>query len=640
MQLSAHGHILYLSCKDTSAALKIKKGSAVDIWNYKDGFLQSEQSNILKDNRWRYINFCLDLQTGIIRKLRRDDSEIVDVVAGLSDRLVIIRKNAILAHSNAEDYWNKKQKLIDELQDLVTGERTVLPKMIADIPVDQAESDYLVLKDPDEPDFYSYQLSTHTLTNLTSELGLPLVDQKWIDLGHDRPNRNLLLSCRINDDHHVLIYDTYDPWIVDLSGREKAICLTNEFGRKNNIQFTLLPGTLKSKAGIIRLPENFTVANFNFDDKKEGFYEIVLSRIAEDPIQLSQAAVHCRIDHFFNGSGLSCAENGKGCLVSVETAEKSANIYFTKDFKAFKPISDFYPEKQYNWLTAELISFPSLSGARLQGVLYKPENFDASKKYPVIFYFYEGMSDNLHHFLTPGLSLGAINIPWFVSHGYLVCTPDILYTIGEPGASALNCVVSAAKYLAQFPWVDSARMGLNGHSWGAFECNYIVTHSHCFAAAVSGSGVSDMISHQGSQMLDGSSLMFMDERSQNRMEASLWENPQRYIDNSPIFNANKITTPLLMMANKGDVVVPYQQGRELFISMRRLQKKAWLLEYDDEGHVLFKPKNQMDMTIRLDQFFGYYLKGEPAPKWMVEGIPARMKQIDAGYEPEPGIEPQ
>jgi dipeptidyl aminopeptidase/acylaminoacyl peptidase len=265
--------------------------------------------------------------------------------------------------------------------------------------------------------------------------------------------------------------------------------------------------------------------------------------------------------------------------------------------------------------------------------LYKPENFDSTKKYPVIVHYYEKKSERLNQYIFPGYSDGDINIPYFVSNGYLVFMPDIQYTIGKAGRSAYNSIVGAGEYLATLPWVNANKMGISGHSFGGFETNYVITHSNLFTAAFSDAGPSNLVSHYGSyELYTGVSLQSFNEREQIRMGANLWERPDVYIDNSPVFEADKITTPLLMVCNKLDDIIHFDQGVQLFTALRRLGKKAWMLQYDSERHSIMQEKNLMDLTIRASQFFDHYLKGAPAPKWMLDGIPARLKGIEKGYQ--------
>jgi dipeptidyl aminopeptidase/acylaminoacyl peptidase len=267
-------------------------------------------------------------------------------------------------------------------------------------------------------------------------------------------------------------------------------------------------------------------------------------------------------------------------------------------------------------------------------VLYVPEDFDAAKKWPLIIHYYERKSDDLNKFPDNDLTMSDhLPIAWFVSHGYVVFTPDIRYRIGSAGESALNAVTSAARYLvAHFAWVDPRRIGIQGHSWGGYETNYIVAHTSMFAAAMSSSGVSDLVSDYVSLVHADESDHYFCETDQCGIGPTLWQRPDLYIEGSPIFHADRVSTPMLMMANRGDAAVPFSQGVEWFLGLRRLGKKVWMLSYDGAVHSLYDKEQKKDLTTRVTQFFDHYLKGAPAPKWMTEGVPANRKGIETGLE--------
>ncbi len=272
--------------------------------------------------------------------------------------------------------------------------------------------------------------------------------------------------------------------------------------------------------------------------------------------------------------------------------------------------------------------------------LYKPENFDPNKKYPIIFQYYEGgLADQLYQYEVPWHSSSAsINVPWFVSRGYLVFRADIKFKLGITGESICNSVLSAAKHLAEMAWIDSSKMSISGQSFAGYETNYLITHSNIFAAAVSSAGITDCISHS-SQLLPKwfqlRSGAMMNETGQLKIGATLWDKPDLYIKNTPLFNLHKVTTPFLVMHNTNDQVVPWMQSVELFTGLRRLQKRVWMLQYDEGQHAIATTKDQIDFTIRITQFFDHYLKGYPPPAWMTKGRPAKLKGIDDRLELDP-----
>src|SRR5262249_31480632 len=138
---------------------------------------------------------------------------------------------------------------------------------------------------------------------------------------------------------------------------------------------------------------------------------------------------------------------------------QSINLFITKDFKNYQQASTINPEKNYNWLTTELVTWKMTDGRLSQGILYKPENFDSSKKYPLIIDIYEKRSDELNTFLRPAPAGGRINISTYASNGYLVFVPDIHYRPLYNGESITNSVVSAVQFLSRFSWVDSTKVG-------------------------------------------------------------------------------------------------------------------------------------------------------------------------------------
>jgi dipeptidyl aminopeptidase/acylaminoacyl peptidase len=269
----------------------------------------------------------------------------------------------------------------------------------------------------------------------------------------------------------------------------------------------------------------------------------------------------------------------------------------------------------------------------LDGLLYTPENLDKSKKYPLLVYFYERSSDRIHSFRHPSPSRSIINPSYCVSNGYVVFVPDIPYLEGYPGQSAYRAVVSGTLAMTgQFPFIDKENMGIQGQSWGGYQVAYLVTQTNLYKAAMAGAPVSNMTSaYGGIRWGSGMSRMFQYEKTQSRIGGTLWEKPFHYIENSPVFYADKIETPLLIMHNDNDGAVPWYQGIELFVAMRRLGKPAWMLTYNNEEHNLTKWPNRMDLDIRMYQFFDHYLKGAPEPKWMKDGIPAIEKGKNLGY---------
>jgi len=290
-------------------------------------------------------------------------------------------------------------------------------------------------------------------------------------------------------------------------------------------------------------------------------------------------------------------------------------------------------QSQYLWGSAELFKWKAYTGKETEGILYRPENFDAKKKYPMIVYFYERNNNTLYNYQPPSPTPSRLNIPFFVSRGYVVFVPDIWYTTGHPGKSAYDYVVSGTRALIKLGFIDSTKIGLQGQSWGGYQTAYLITQTNLFTAAWAGAPVVNMFSaYGGIRWESGLNRQMQYEKSQSRIGATIWERPDLYIENSPLFHLQKVKTPLVIMSNDADGAVPWYQGIEFFTAMRRLNKPIWLLQYNGEAHNLVERRNRKDIQIREQQFFDWLLKGEKPPVWITDGVPATLKGIDWGLE--------
>ncbi|MFM7723222.1 MAG: alpha/beta hydrolase family protein, partial [Bacteroidota bacterium] len=293
----------------------------------------------------------------------------------------------------------------------------------------------------------------------------------------------------------------------------------------------------------------------------------------------------------------------------------------------FKRVSWVNPQQnEYNWASAELLRWKSYQGVELEGIVYKPENYDPAKKYPLLVYYYELNGDNLHNYRSPAPTASTINPTEYASAGYLVFIPDIRYKAGYPAKGAYDCIMSGTDCLIKHYSIDSTRMGLQGQSWGGYQTAQLITMTNRYKAAMAGAPVSNMFSaYGGIRWGSGLNRQFQYESTQSRIGATIWQRPDLYLENSPIFHLPKVNTPLLIMANDKDGAVPWYQGIELYTGLRRLGKPCWMLNYNDDDHNLIKLPNKMDLSIRMRQFFDFYLNNGIQPLWMKEGIDAREK---------------
>jgi len=322
-------------------------------------------------------------------------------------------------------------------------------------------------------------------------------------------------------------------------------------------------------------------------------------------------------------------------LSYMEGASTSSNriAYFSMEYGLHKSLKIY--SGGLGILAGDYLKEASDSAVNLvgMGLLYYPANFKQDSSYPMIVYFYETHSENLFHHFAPKPSRSTINISDYTSRGYFVFTPDIKYRSPLPGQSAYDAIISGTQsMLERVPQIDVKRMGLQGQSWGGYQTAWLVTRTNLFKAAMAGAPVSNMTSaYGGIRWESGMIRAFQYEEGQSRIGATLWENQQAYIENSPLFYADRVETPLLIMSNDNDGAVPWYQGIEFFTALRRLNKPVWMLVYNNAPHNLSRRADSMDLTKRMQQFFDHYLKGEPCPEWMRTGLPALDKGRKTGF---------
>ncbi|MBS1524861.1 MAG: S9 family peptidase [Bacteroidetes bacterium] len=624
LSFSPDGKHIFFYLEGEEPRISNNKGVQVDVWSYRDPVLQSIQLERKNRNAVYLCSFNLDNNSVI--QLQNGGEEII----AKSNDYVLASKSGYAASNASEYFWNDSAKFDYYLISTKTGERRLIEGNCINrtgAPTLSPTGKWIIYYDFVAKNYFSYEVDYHKRRKLFPEKHVEFTDKI-----NETPEKVISAAPTwINNDSLVVISDNYDLWEVDPACRHDPINLTNGYGRRHHIKFQVADCG-ETGEQVSGLTSTMLISAFDTETKNNGFYSIKPG-IAQNPGICSMGPfMFGYFDGYHNDLSLIKAKKNKSFLVMRMSASDSPNYFFTHDFKTFVRLTDLEPQQQYNWLSVTLVHWQMFDGHRGTGMLYKPENFDSRRKYPVIFDYYEDRSRELNVFIKPALSAGRINIPWFVSRGYIVFVPDIMHRrSSEPGPTAYNAVVSAAKYLSKFPWVNSRKMGIQGHSFGGYETYYLVTHTHIFAAACAVSGFADLPSWYGSAARGGYPIMWAEE-SQGRLGDAPWQNPALYIRNSPIFRVNRVTTPLLMINNKDDDVVPFSQGVEFFTAMRRLGKKAWMLQYDGSAHAINQSE---DFTIRMDQFFDYYLKGAVAPKWMVEGIPAKMKGIDDGLKLEP-----
>ena len=464
----------------------------------------------------------------------------------------------------------------------------------------------------DGKDWGSISIPDGKFTNLTKSLGVNF----WQE-DHDSPSTPFSygLAGWTKDDKYVLLYDQYDIWQVAPDGASPKV-LTDGVGRKEKIEFRY--ARLDPREKFIDPAKPMLLRAENEWTRDSGFYRDRVDGGA--PEKLLMAAK--------NFSPPAKAKDADALLLTASRFDEYPDLQVADaSFKSMKKVSDAGAQKdQYSWGKAELMRFKNADGVPLSGILIKPDNFDPSKKYPMIVYIYEKLSDGLHRFTDPRPG-HSINASYYASNGYLILMPDIVYNIGYPGQSAMKCVLPAVQAVVDQGFVDEKAIGIQGHSWGGYQIAYMVTQTNRFRAAAPGALVGNMTSaYSGIRWGSGLARQFQYERTQSRIGGSLWEYPVRFIENSPVFHAHRIQTPILMLHNDEDDAVPWYQGIEYYLALRRLDKEVYLFNYNGEKHGIRKRQNQKDYTRRLQEFFDHKLKGAPMPEWMEKGIPYLQRE--------------
>mgnify|MGYP005838335677 CR=1 FL=1 len=590
----------------------------VDIWHGTEGEMHTVQViNKNRDLRKAYLA-CYNIESGSISQL--ETPEIPDVS--------ILNKGDCeyaLGLSNVpyelQSMWESSPLHYDVyLINTADGERTLIKKDIRASVQPSPGGKYLLWYNYPDASYYSYSIATGMEYRLTTPETVAVANEL-----NDVPNyaSPYYPTGWLENDEALLINDRYDIWRIDPENKSVPLNITRN-GRSTHTTYTRVQFDREERS--IKKDDQMLLSGHNDITRESSYYT-------------------------FKIDGSSAPEKLIGGPYSLSRPQKAADantvVYSKSTFKMFPDllvsdlkfrkstkISNANPQQaEYLWGSAEIYSWTSLDGRKLQGLLYKPENFDPAKKYPMIVNFYEKSSQGLYNHRVPELGRSTIGYHYYTSNGYVIFNPDVYYEDGYPGESAFNCVMPGITSLIEEGFIDSEKIGAQGHSWGGYQVAYLATRTDLFAAIESGAPVVNMFSaYGGIRWWSGLNRSFQYEHTQSRIGATIWEAPLKYLENSPLFTMDKVTTPILIMANDADGHVPWYQGIEYFVALRRLQKPVWMLNYTGEPHWPQQFKNKKDFQLRMSQFFNHYLKDAPQPRWMKEGVPAIKKDFDLGYE--------
>ncbi len=569
------------------------------VWHWKDPRIKTNEIEEWKNNKKQTFPVVYHFDTN--KSVQLTDEELPYV-------RFTENPDYVFAYTNVPHLWEstwESMKYDNYVVNLKTGERAKVTEKQRENGRLSPNGKYVVYYKL--PHWYLFDIKKNKAINLTEKL-----DVQFDDEDNDRPIEadSYGFGGWIDEDKAFLIYDKFDIWKFNTKDG-KAENITKNFGRENKYQFR-----------IRKLDKNKKY--FNND-------ETVLLRAYHDMKKFTAL-------YSLNLKSKKLSEHieENGIVTLLAKASKANKILFTKesfdvfpdlwikgdDFRDVKRLTNFQSQvEKFKWGKPELIDWLNIDGVPIQGVVYKPENYDPNKQYSVFIYYYRFFSPRMYEF--PDVVVNhRPNIPVFLGDDYVVFYPDIRFEIGRPGYSATKSLVPGVQKLIEMGIADPDAIGLHGHSWSGYQTAFVVTQTDIFKCAVAGAVVSNMTSaYSGIRWGTGLARQFQYERTQSRIGGSLWEYPERYIENSPVFFADKINTPILIQHGDEDEAVPWYQGIEYYLALRRLGKDIIFLHYEGEPHWLGKYPNKLDYSIKMKEYMDYHLKGTPAPDWIINGVP-------------------
>jgi dipeptidyl aminopeptidase/acylaminoacyl peptidase len=595
------------------------KKSEVYIWGWNDPLImtaQQKQWNKEKDRTYLTV-YNPDTK----KYIQLADTTIIDVYPSKNDNYAL---------ASTDKPYKKEQTWYGDCEDvyvvnLNTGEKTKVNERAEEWCHMSVSGNYVVYYK--DKHWHLYDVRNNTHTNITQN-----VPTQFYDIYQDVPSviGSNNFGGWVDNDKGFFLYDNWDIWYFDVANLNNYRCFTQNNGKKNTIKYTLR--RINTDIDYFQTSDTLIVMAFNKTTKDAGIYNGFL------PTNTLIERIPMTAQFFRN---VIKPKEANKIFFAKEKYNEFPNYYLTDiTFKEPKRISDLNLNilDTFNWGYTELVQYPYKTpngrDTTLLGYLVLPDNYDKTKKYPVFVYFYDQMSDRMNRFYQPELTHRPVNqiymdnyIMFFpdISYGYTKPGADVNFSkigSGRPGQDAFDCIIAGCRYLANKEIIDTNKSCLQGHSWGGYQTAYIATQPSFFSAACAGAPVGNMTSaYSGIRLESGRVRMFQYEAQQSRIGGSIFDSLQAYINNSPVFFANKSTTPLLIGHGDIDEAVPYQQSIELYMSFRRAQKPTWLLQYVNEPHWQGRYWNKLDYSVKMKEFFDHYCLGTPAPDWLTKGQP-------------------
>jgi dipeptidyl aminopeptidase/acylaminoacyl peptidase len=577
----------------------------VDIWSWKDPYLQPMQKAQAEEDKKRFLMCVVHFLPKEKRFVQLATDEVPVVM--LSEDAKVALGTSNLPYRQLVS-WDQGYSDVYVVSVNDGTKKRVLERAPGGASLSPGGAWAYFYSSADD-DWYTYRIADGKTFNLTGKIGVSFSNEE-----HDSPDdpRAYGVAGWTENDKSILVRDRYDIWEISPDG-VKSRMVTNGLGRKARLSFSYV-GLDREKPAI---PAAGPIVLQATDEKTRatGAYRVDLAAPTADPVKVVMKDMQF--------GSLQKAKDADVYVFTEQRFDEFPDLWVSgPDFAAARKVSHANPQQaEYNWGRAELIEYTNADGKSLPAVLIKPEDFDASKKYPLMVYIYEKLASGLHRYQAPSPGT-SINFTRYASNGYVILQPDIVYEVGYPGASALKCVLPAIHKVLDMGFIDPERIGIQGHSWGGYQITYLITQTDIFAAVQAGASVSNMTSaYGGIRWGTGMSRAFQYEKTQSRIGEPLWNRTLQYLENSPLFWVERVDTPYLSIHNDEDDAVPWYQGIEFFSALRRLGKEAYMFNYNGEKHGLRERENQKHWTVHQDEFFDHFLLGKPKPEWMEKGVP-------------------
>jgi dipeptidyl aminopeptidase/acylaminoacyl peptidase len=593
----------------------------VDVWHWNDPTPQSQQIIQVNQDRRSTMSAIYDMASNTIRQVA--DSAMRQVTPTSDLKWAVGRndkpyRGEIAWGGSHGDYYRIN---------LATGESKLIEKNLSRTHGFSPDDKYWMYQK--DGHVFVYNMETGASQQIDGNKNFVNVQDD-----HDYEKPIYGVAGWAKDGKSVLLYDRYDVWQLPVPAGT-PVNLTKGEGARQEITFRVQNYATPSAGGGgggrggrgggggansegLDLTKPLTLNGVGEWTKKEGYFDLNPGEAPKPIIFVDK-----------NIGAPTVAKNADRMIFTQSTFNEFPDYWVAdKRFNNPRKVTSANPFLgEYAWGTKKLIEYKNRFGQRLQATLTLPAGYEPGKKYPMLVYFYELMSNTHHNFSMPAYD-DRPHISTYASNGYLVLQPDVVYEIGKPGTSAVDCVTAAVKEVIRQGYADPAHIGVQGHSWGGYQTSFMVTQTDMFAAIVTGAPPTDLTSFVGTTYPGSGTLQQgITEVGQVRMgkNRTPWNSHELYESQSPIHHVNQITTPFMILHGTADNAVDWHQGLEFYAAARRTGKNVILLSYPDEPHHLSRRENQLDFQVRMRQYFDHYLKGAPAPKWMTEGVPQVLK---------------